>query len=72
MNGNRREVDAYTLLNLRAGLQMERWYVELYGKNLTDEMGINSINSGDEAVTGRAELGIIRPRTFGLMVGVQF
>jgi len=71
-NGNRREVDAYTVLNLRAGLQMERWYVELYGKNLTDEMGINSIDSGDEAVTGRAELGIIRPRTFGLMVGVQF
>ena len=51
---------------------MDRWSVEVYGKNLTDEMGINSINSGDEAVTGRAELGIIRPRTFGVMVGVQF
>jgi outer membrane receptor protein involved in Fe transport len=71
-DGNRREVDGYTMLNLRAGLRMERWYIEVYGKNLADEMGINSIFSTDAAVTGRAELGIIRPRTFGLMVGAQF
>jgi len=71
-NGGIRNIPSYTLLNLRAGFEKERWSVEIYGKNLTDEMGINSINSGDEAVTGRAELGIIRPRTYGLMLGVKF
>jgi iron complex outermembrane recepter protein len=70
--GDIREIDSYVLLNLRAGLQRERWSVELYGKNLTDEMGINSISSADEGYTGRVGLGYIRPRTYGLMLGVKF
>ena len=71
-DGNIREIDSYTTLNLRAGLQLENWYVELYGKNLTDEAGINNIDSADEDYTGRVGLGYIRPRTYGVMIGVNF
>ena len=71
-NGNIRDAEAYTTLGLRGGILAGRWSFELYGKNLTDETGITSIDSGDEAVTGRAELGVIRPRTFGVSVGVRF
>jgi len=45
---------------------------EVYGKNVTDELGINSIADGDEAVTGRVEMGIIRPRTYGVKVVMNF
>ena len=71
-NGAVREADAYTTLGVRAGIATDKWSIELYGKNVTDEMGITSIGSADEAVTGRVELGVIRPRTFGVNVGVRF
>ena len=58
--------------SLRAGILAGRWSFELYGKNVTDERGITSISAGDEAVTGRVEMGVIRPRTFGASVGVRF
>lgn len=71
-NGDIRDAEAYTTLGLRAGVLAGRWSLEVYGKNLTDETGVTSIGSGDEAVTGRVELAVIRPRTFGLSVGVRF
>ncbi|MDH5582819.1 MAG: TonB-dependent receptor [Gammaproteobacteria bacterium] len=71
-NNNIRNVDNYTTLNLRAGLRRENWFVELYGKNVTDKAGINTISSADEGYTGRVGLGYIRPRTYGVMAGVNF
>ena len=71
-NGGIRDADAYTTLGLRAGIATDKWSVEVYGKNVTDEMGITSIGAGDEGVTGRVNLGVIRPRTFGVNVGVRF
>jgi outer membrane receptor protein involved in Fe transport len=70
--GSIRELDSYTTLNVRAGLETGRWSLEVYAKNLTDEMGINSISSTDTVATGRVELGMIRPRTIGLTAGVRF
>ena len=71
-NGAVRDAESYTTLGLRAGIETDKWSVELYGKNVTDEMGITSIGAGDEGVTGRVNLGVIRPRTFGVNVGVRF
>jgi len=68
-DGNVREIPSNTIVNLRAGLLTGRWSVEVYGKNVTDELGINSVGSVDEAVTGRVELGVVRPRTYGVKVG---
>jgi outer membrane receptor protein involved in Fe transport len=71
-DGNVREIPSNTILNLRAGLLTGRWSVEVYGKNVTDELGINAVGSVDEAVTGRVELGVVRPRTYGVKVGFAF
>ena len=68
----RRETDAYTTLDLRAGLLFDNWSVELYGKNVTDEEGINDINTDLVLPGGAVGLGVIRPRAIGLAVGYRF
>jgi len=65
------EVDSYVTLNLRAGLIIDRWYFEIYGKNVTDELGVNSI-TGTGIYPNAVGLGVIRPRTIGLSIGARF
>ena len=71
-DGNLSEVSSYTTLNLRIGILTGRWAVELYGKNVTDEMGITSVGTANTPGTGLVDLGIIRPRIYGLSVGASF
>jgi hypothetical protein len=49
-----------------------RWHFEAYGKNVTDEMAITSVGTANTPGTGLVDLGIIRPRIYGLSVGVSF
>jgi iron complex outermembrane receptor protein len=72
VNGNIREADAYTTVDLRAGIMRDRWSIELYGKNLTDEEGINDILAPGFFPNGAAGIGVIRPRTFGVSLGANF
>jgi outer membrane receptor protein involved in Fe transport len=73
-NGNIREADAYTTLDLRTGILWDRWSIELYGKNVTDEEGITDIDfPGTRPYpNGAAGIALIRPRTIGLSLGVRF
>ena len=71
-DGSLTEVDSYTTLDLRAGLRYERWSFEVYGKNLSDEEGITSVVTSNTIATGRADVAMIRPRTYGLTVGFDF
>lgn len=71
-DGNIREVDSYTTVDFRAGLDTGRWYFELYGKNLTDEDGATSIGGDSLLFNGAISLGLIRPRTIGLSIGARF
>ncbi len=71
-DGSIREADAYTLVNLRAGIDFGQWSVELYVKNLTDDDGVNNIVSEGILPGGLVGLSLIRPRTYGLSVGVRF
>jgi outer membrane receptor protein involved in Fe transport len=68
----RREADAYTTVDLRAGVLWDNWSLELYGKNLTDEDGITDINAPGIYPNGAAAISVIRPRTIGVSVGVGF
>jgi iron complex outermembrane recepter protein len=69
----RREADAYTTVDLRTGILWDKWSLELYGKNLTDEDGITSITGPTASIpNGAAAIAIIRPRTIGLALGVRF
>ena len=68
----RREADAYTTLDLRTGVVWDKWSIELYGKNVTDEEGITDIVAPGPFPAGAAGVSLIRPRTVGLTVGVRF
>lgn len=67
-----RKADSYTTLNLRAGAYIGRWSVEVYGKNITNEMGITSINTPGTLPKGAVGLGLIRPRTVGISLTTRF
>jgi iron complex outermembrane receptor protein len=72
VNGKIREADAYTTVDLRAGIIREGWSIELYGKNLTDEEGINDILAPGLYPNGAVGIGVIRPRTYGVALGANF
>jgi len=65
------ELDAYTIVNLRAGILKETWDAVLYIDNLTDE---NANLSFDRERGGRARLGFRTnyPRTVGVTVRMRF
>jgi outer membrane receptor protein involved in Fe transport len=71
-NGRIRQADAYTTVDLRAGILFENFSVELYGKNLSDERGITDILPEGSYPNGAVGIGTIRPRTIGLSLGVRF
>ncbi len=71
-SGNLRELDSHTTLSVRTGLYIGRHHLELYGKNLTDETGFTSIDTGGSLPNGAFAMGLIRPRTVGVSVGTRF
>jgi iron complex outermembrane receptor protein len=62
------EPDAYGLLNMRVGVQNERWTAALYVDNVTDERAQMLIDNS--SVTVRITRN--RPRTVGLNVRLEF
>jgi len=65
---NAANVNSYTTLGARAGLISDRYSVELFIENLTDEnyeLANNFINDRERVTVGR-------PRTFGIRVGVSY
>lgn len=65
------ELEAYTLLNLSAGLEGDDWALIFYVNNVTDE---NALMSFDRERGGRARLAyhVNQPRTFGVTVRRSF
>ena len=64
-------LDAYTIVNLSAGLEWERWSATLYVHNVGDE---NANLSFDRERGGRARLSFRtnEPRTVGVVVRANF
>jgi len=71
-NGEVAYLDSYSSLNLRAGLEMGRWFYEIYAKNVTDEEGIQSVGVANTAWTGNVTIATMTPRTLGITAGVRF
>jgi hypothetical protein len=49
----------------------DRWSVEVYAKNLTDDEGYTNIG-GEGVYPNALGLALIRPRTFGLALAARF
>jgi len=70
-NGDLRTLDSYTTVDLRAGLYFAQWSFELYGKNLTNEIGIPGITTPGGLPNGAYGLALLRPRRIGMSIGVR-
>lgn len=70
-------VEAYEVVDLRAGLDFGRYSVNAYVKNLTDSDGVTATqsltaNGFFQHPGGAIGVGMIRPRTAGLSLTVEF
>jgi outer membrane receptor protein involved in Fe transport len=70
-DGTLQKLDSYTTVDLRAGAYFGQWSFELYGKNLTNERGVTAVAAAGALPNGALGLGLVRPRTIGLSVGVR-
>lgn len=70
-NGTLARIDSYVTADLRAGAEFGRFLVELYGRNLTNEKGIATVTGPGAFPNGATGLAYIRPRTFGLSLGIR-
>lgn len=76
-NGRQRQVPAYDVVDLRAGVDFGRFEVQAFVRNLTDASGRTSTgaltsNGLPVSPNGALETGVIRPRTIGLSVNAGF
>ena len=74
-----RKVDGYATIDLRGGVEFDRFTVEAYVKNLTDVEGVNSFNVLTDQILGNNILpdnairaALTRPRTIGLQISAGF
>ncbi len=59
------DLDSYTLVNFKAGVNTQNWAVELFGQNISDERAeVDAINSAQDPLAFIT----VRPATFGLHV----
>ena len=70
-DGSIRQAPSFVTLDLRTGVHLGRWSVELYGKNLTNERGVTSIGDPGFLPNDAVGLGLNRPRTIGLSVSTR-
>ena len=64
---------SYATLDLRCGVTFSRWKVSLFGKNLTNRLGILSAKSARSSTAPDMNvLNIIRPRAIGLALSTKF
>lgn len=65
---NKIKLDSYTVFDLSVGVKADRWRVELFGENLSDERAQISGNFGND----RPRLVVNRPLTVGMRVGFDY
>jgi iron complex outermembrane recepter protein len=71
-NGEISYLDGYSALHLRTGLDTGKWFFEFYAKNVTNELGVQSVDTFNSAYTGHVTIGTMAPRTIGLSAGARF
>jgi iron complex outermembrane receptor protein len=70
-NDRQRFLPAYDVLDVRAGWDLGKVSLELFGRNLTNDDGKTSDASGNTPL-GAIATGVIRPRSYGLTVTAEF
>jgi outer membrane receptor protein involved in Fe transport len=63
---------AYTTLDLRAGIEMHQYRLQLYARNVSDERGILDFGGVGSTPNGGVQLSLVRPRTVGISLSASF
>jgi iron complex outermembrane recepter protein len=71
LNGGQRNLPAYDMFDVRAGMDFGAVSVEVFGRNLTNDEGKTS-DAGGNTPNGAISTGVIRPLSFGLTVTAEF
>jgi hypothetical protein len=66
------KLPSFSQVDFHAGVDVGRFRVDAFAHNLTDSRGILNLGIPGSALDGNAAAGIIRPRTFGLSLGVRY
>ena len=71
------ELPSYDVIDLRAGVDFERFTIELFAKNVTDEYALVTFGAFGQTPTGPSGLpngaaAVLRPRTIGLSLSTRF
>ena len=71
------EIPSYDVIDLRAGVDFDRFSIELFAKNVTDEYALVTFGLFGQTPTGPSGLPngaatILRPRTIGLALTARF
>ena len=69
------ELPSYDVIDLRAGVDFERFTIELFAKNVTDEHAVLSFANFGQVPPGappNGTAGVLRPRTIGLSLSTRF
>lgn len=64
--GRQRYIPSYEVVDLRAGLNLGRYSIEVFARNLTDSKGKTSADQTSNAPFGALTTGVIRPRSVGV------
>ncbi|MGI8840894.1 MAG: TonB-dependent receptor [Caulobacteraceae bacterium] len=65
-------VPSYNTVALRAGLDLDRWRVQVFAKNVGDERGIVNLGGVGSVPDGGRGATIIQPRTVGVALSAKF
>jgi outer membrane receptor protein involved in Fe transport len=70
-NHRQRFLPSYETVDAHAGINFGKFSLELFGRNLTNEEGKTSVETGSTPL-GQIATGVIRPRSFGLTATAEF
>ena len=71
-NGRQSHIPSYAVADLRAGVELGRYSLEVYAKNLTNANGKTNVTGEGNFPFGSVGTGVIRPRTIGITLGAGF
>ena len=63
---------AYSVIDLRAGCDFEKWHLGFYLKNATNRNGEISADTSMSALGAPAAVAVVQPRTVGMQAGFNF
>jgi hypothetical protein len=63
---------AFSQLDAHAGVTIDRFRIDAFARNLTDSRGITNLGSLGSAPNGALAAALVRPRSYGLTVGVRY